>query len=97
MIADGTVTLSEDDIAALSTEEAGETETKPQTSRRIVNNEVSRYSLQVNTPIGVDVWEGIGSVTIEGNKAIDHSIQWNYPIASVDAFLAALQIGKAET
>lgn len=90
MIADGTVTLSEEDIAALSAQEAGETEAKPQMSRRIVNNEVSRYALLVNTPIGVDVWKEIGSVTIEGNKATDHSIQWHYPVSSVDAFLAAL-------
>ena len=61
-----------------------------QASRVIKNNEASGYALQVNTPIGADVWKGMGAVTIEGNRAAGHSTQWNYPIASVDTFLDAL-------
>jgi len=100
----GTVTLTEDDIDALSKEEAlsslKDTNTsgdgKSQTTRIIRDNEAFRYALQVNTPIGVDVWKDIGSVTVEGNKATDQASQWNYPIASVDAFLAAMDLRKAQ-
>ncbi|KLU84063.1 hypothetical protein MAPG_03108 [Magnaporthiopsis poae ATCC 64411] len=101
--ADGTVALTEDDVASLSRQQ----ETPPavnetdapnragnQASRVIRGNEAADYALQVNTPIGVDVWKDMASVTIENNKAMGHANQWNYPMASVDAFLAALEMRR---
>ncbi|KAL8371662.1 hypothetical protein RB595_001453 [Gaeumannomyces hyphopodioides] len=99
---DGTVALTEGGIASLSRQEAppapkgtnspGQAEN--QTSRVIRTNEAAGYALQVNTPIGVDLWKDVGSVTIEENKATGNATQWNYPIGSVDAFLAALEMRK---
>lgn len=89
MTADGVVTLTEDDIASLSKEEGAFVS---QTSRIIRDNEASRYALQVNTPIGVDLWKDLSSVIVEGNKATDGASQWNYPMVSVDAFLAAMEL-----
>lgn len=99
MADDGTVTLSKDDIVQLSKQEAIIDHEKARASDlvlvsascRAVGNEVYRDSLQVNTPIGVDVWKDMGNVVIENNIATDDSIQWNYPTASVDAFVAAIK------
>jgi hypothetical protein len=93
------VTLTEDDIISLSNQQASRAPKKggitdraaDQGSRIIRDNEAAGYALQVNTPIGVDVWKDMGSVTIERNKATGHANQWNYPTASVDVFLAALE------
>lgn len=100
--ADGTVALTEDDVASLSRQgtlpasegSKSSDHAENQTSRVIRANEAANYALQVNTPIGVDLWKNVGSVTIEGNKATGHASQWNYPISSVDAFLAALEMRK---
>ncbi|QYT00289.1 hypothetical protein H0G86_007379 [Trichoderma simmonsii] len=65
-----------------------------QRSRIIRENEATEWALQVNTPIGVDVWKDMDSVTIERNKATGNASQWNYPMVSVDAFLAALEMRR---
>ena len=91
--------MTEDDIislfnqqASLALKEGGIPDrAADQGSRIIRDNEAAGYALQVNTPIGVDVWKDMGSVTIERNKATGHANQWNYPFATVDAFLAALE------
>ncbi|GAW23060.1 hypothetical protein ANO14919_126100 [Xylariales sp. No.14919] len=97
---DGTVALSKDNIAFLprqgSVADSGETSTSDLTptdgaSRRVMGNEALSHSLQMNTPVGVDVWKDLGSVVIENNKAMDGSVQWNYPVESVDVFLAAIE------
>lgn len=93
------MTLTEDDIASLSTEkaflaskEAGATGgTTPETSRIIRENQASGPALQVNTAIGEDVWKDVGSVTIERNQTGGTASQWNYPI-SADTFLATLEM-----
>ncbi len=95
-LADGTVTLTKNDVAFLSTQEAAFGEAKARTSKVIRNNEVSRHALQVNSPIGVDAWKDVDIVTIEGNKATDGTSQWNYPIASADVFLAAIGAMKGQ-
>ncbi|KAK0623479.1 hypothetical protein B0T14DRAFT_494954 [Immersiella caudata] len=69
--------------------------TARQSSRRVAENEASGDALQVNTAVGSDVWKGVGSVTIERNKATGNATQWNYPIESVETFLATLDRRKA--
>lgn len=71
------------------------TDTKFQTTRTIRGNEASEYALQINTPIGVDVWKDIGSVVVEYNNVVNSS-QFNYPIESVDVFLAVMEMRKAQ-
>ncbi|KAL6822740.1 hypothetical protein J3E69DRAFT_337773 [Trichoderma sp. SZMC 28015] len=88
--ADETVTLTEDDIVALSQPKI----LADQRSRIIKDNEATEWALQVNTPIGVDVWKDMDSVIIERNKATGNASQWNYPMASVEAFLAALEMRR---
>lgn len=98
------MTLTEDDIASLSTEEAflaakeagAAGRTTPATSRNIRENHASGSALQVNTAIGEDVWKDMGSVTIEGNQAGGTASQWNYPI-SADTFLAALEMRQGRS
>lgn len=92
LIADGTVTLTKDDIAVLSEQGAAIVLDRPaeRKSQLTVNdNQVSLHSLQVNTPIGVDIWKD-WDITVERNIATDNSIQWNGP-ASADVFLASLK------
>ncbi len=94
--------MTEDDIVSLSKQVAAPTFKEAntpdgmmsQTARIVRDNEASEFALQVNTPIGVDVWKGMGSVAIERNKAAGYASQWNYPIASVDTFLTALEMRK---
>lgn len=95
LIADGTITLSKEDIASLSAEEtlSSPKDAKSPTTRIVRGNEASEYALQINTPIGVDVWKDIGSVVVENNEAVNAS-QFNYPIESVD--VAAMEMRKAQ-
>ncbi|KAK4456219.1 hypothetical protein QBC34DRAFT_419955 [Podospora aff. communis PSN243] len=106
--ADGIVMLTEEDIAILARPELttpennggvqdGKKEDGGMAShgyRRVAENEASGDALQVNTPVGSDVWKGVGSVTIEKNKASGNATQWNYPIESVETFLATLDRRK---
>lgn len=92
------MTLIKDDIAFLADHSAGSSrETKPKTSLTIRDNEASLYALQVNTPVGVDVWKDVDSITIERNKATNHASQFNAPILVDATFLAIVQARKAET
>jgi len=89
------VTLTKDDITTLSeqgdlaaSKDSGlSRETKSQLI--VKDNEASRYALQVNTPVGVDIWKDM-DITIERNIATDHASQWNAPV-SAEAFLAGLK------
>ncbi|KAH6849628.1 hypothetical protein B0I37DRAFT_369468 [Chaetomium sp. MPI-CAGE-AT-0009] len=94
--ADGSVTLTEDDIASLSTESNVAGGTTPETSRIVRENQASGSALQVNTPIGEDLWKDMGNITIERNQAQGSASQWNYPI-SADTFLAALQTRQGQS
>lgn len=98
---DGTVTLSKDDITFLSTppEEddlvAAPTRNgfdlpRPNASRTVRGNQASHHALQVNTPIGQDIWEDVSTVRIEDNRAMGFASQLNYP-TSAEAFLAVLE------
>lgn len=96
------MTLTEDDIVALSQakisivpgEDNISDRVADQRSRIIRQNEATEWALQVNTPIGVDVWKDMDSVIIERNKATGNASQWNYPMASADAFLTALEMRR---
>jgi hypothetical protein len=94
--------LTDDDIVSLSKHEAFLESKEANTaghimcegSRIVRENEASGSALQVNTPIGVDVWKDMGMITIERNKAAGSASQWNYPIASAETFLAALEMRR---
>lgn len=63
-------------------------------TRLVMGNKALQQALQVNTAIGTDIWKDLGSVTITGNEASGTATQWNYPISSIEAFHAALQIQR---
>jgi len=94
LIDDGTVTLTKEDIALLSEQEAlaamkGTSSSKDKKSQLIVNdNTSSLHALQVNTPIGLDVWKDI-DIIVERNTAATGAIQFNAPMTT-EAFLATL-------
>ncbi|KAF3072776.1 hypothetical protein CFAM422_004972 [Trichoderma lentiforme] len=90
----GVVALSQQKISMVPEEDNISDQVADQRSRIIRENEATEWALQVNTPIGVDVWKDMDSITIERNKATGNASQWNYPMASVDAFLAALEMRR---
>lgn len=59
--------------------------------RIVSNNEALSSALQINTPIGVDVWKDVGHVTVTGNKASHSAIQINAGMDS-ESFLAILNL-----
>ncbi|KAH6839486.1 hypothetical protein B0I37DRAFT_386566 [Chaetomium sp. MPI-CAGE-AT-0009] len=98
---DGTVTLTKDDITFLSSPPQHENFVAPiqqevitvprtNTVRMIRGNEASQNALQVNTPIGQDLWDGVATVRVEDNRATGCASQLNYP-TSIEAFLAVVQ------
>ncbi|KAK4250277.1 hypothetical protein C7999DRAFT_29101 [Corynascus novoguineensis] len=97
---DGTVTLTEDDIAFLSSQELTQPReahapTENETSRIIRDNQVSLHALQLNSSIGeFDAWKNVATVRIEGNRATSHGIQLNHPI-SMNDFSEVLKTLKA--
>lgn len=86
------MTLTKDDIAVLSEQGTGIVSGSPAERKAqltVNDNRVSLHSLQVNTPIGVDIWKD-WDITVERNIATENSIQWNAPV-SADVFLASLK------
>lgn len=61
-----------------------------ETNRTVRDNEASQYALQVNTPVGQDLWEEVSTVKIERNRATGHASQLNYP-TSLEALIAVLE------
>ncbi|KAH8892381.1 hypothetical protein GQ53DRAFT_764190 [Thozetella sp. PMI_491] len=53
--------------------------------RIIVQNLTRDQALQINGPVGVDMWKDMAFVKIEGNAAAGTAIQTNYPI-TIDVF-----------
>lgn len=94
------MTLTEDDIAFLSSQELtlpreAHAPTEMRASRIIRDNQVSLHALQLNSSIGkFDAWENVATVRIEGNKATNHGIQLNHPM-STEAFSDVLKALKA--
>ena len=89
VITDGTLTLTKEDIALLA-EPAAPAATKTQGFSGIIReNEAIRKALQINTPIGVDIWKGM-NLFVEGNKATDQACQINGPMSEA-AFRALLE------
>ena len=48
--------------------------------RIIVDNITEQQALQVNGPIGEDIWRDVNHLEIGHNKASGNSTQFNYPI-----------------
>ena len=91
---DDAVTLCEDDISFLSTENTSPVVEKARrhlADRRWIarDNVATEHALQVNTPIGVDVWEDIGILRVERNKASGCALQFNAPM-SAETFCMAM-------
>jgi hypothetical protein len=96
--AHGNVALMQEDIAklanigngSLSSEEA-----EPAASglkiRRIQNNIALKGALQLNTPVGQDIWINMDVIVVENNVADVGAAQYNYPISSSD-FLESLKL-----
>lgn len=89
---DGTVTLTEDDISRLSVDILPPERTTQNTSRIVRNNTATLEALQVNSPVGTDLWKDVDLIRIEGNTASKGSIQWNHPIDSAETFLATVRL-----
>ena len=88
------MTLCEDDIAFLSTENTSTAVEKA--GRHLADrpwiardNIATEHALQVNTPIGVDVWEDIGMLRVERNQASGYALQFNAPM-SAETFCMAM-------
>ena len=61
--------------------------------RRIQNNIALKGSLQVNAPVGQDIWMHMDVIVVENNIADVGAAQYSYPISSTD-FLESLRIMK---
>jgi hypothetical protein len=59
--------------------------------RIVTNNTALSRALQVNTPVGQDIWADMNTVVVNGNVAKMEAVQFNGPISSND-FLGALRI-----
>ena len=86
------MTLTKEDIALLA--EPVDTAAAKTTgfSGTARENEAFHYALQVNTPIGVDIWKGM-DVIAERNMAFNQARQVNAPMSET-AFLALLKARK---
>lgn len=62
----------------------------------IVDNITEEQALQINGPVGKDVWEKISHLEIRRNKASGNSTQVNYPITMevFDRLMAARQTAQ---
>ncbi|KAJ8119916.1 hypothetical protein ONZ43_g3239 [Nemania bipapillata] len=96
--ANGTVPLMYEDIAkianvgddSLEYTETGEPGSGHKT-RHIQNNIALKGALQVNAPIGQDIWMHMDMIVVENNIADVGAAQYSYPISSSD-FLESLRI-----
>jgi hypothetical protein len=59
--------------------------------RCIENNIGLKGSLQLNTPVGNDIWINMDVIRVENNIADVGAAQYNYPISSHD-FLESLKL-----
>jgi hypothetical protein len=59
------------------------------TERTIVNNLTRVQALQINGPLGEDIWKSISRLEIRDNEAGPISTQVNYPV-SLSTFYALL-------
>jgi len=80
-----------DDIAFLAEPAAPAAAKATGFSGTVKDNEALNHALQVNTPIGVDIWQNM-HVHVEGNKSSDGT-QVNAPMSEA-AFLALLAARK---
>ncbi|TGJ83983.1 hypothetical protein E0Z10_g4752 [Xylaria hypoxylon] len=97
----GTIPLTSEDIAKLAnvsgdTLKYTEAEVPGSTRkiRRIENNIALKGALQVNAPVGQDIWAHMDVIVVENNIADVDAAQYCYPISSSD-FLASLKIMKS--
>ena len=86
------MTLTKEDIAFLAEPVTPPTANATGFSGTVRDNEAFNHALQVNTPIGVDIWKGM-NVVVERNKASDRASQVNAPMSEA-AFLALLAARK---
>jgi hypothetical protein len=83
------MTLTREEIALLSKEEAlAASKTSIATTDKksqfvVKNNKAALHALQLNTPIGIDVWKDM-DIFIEGNTVGEGGIQINAPMSSND-------------
>jgi len=71
---DGTVPVSDADMTALGLK-------GPKTTRIIENNLTNFQALQINGPVGEDIWKSISHLEVRNNKAGLNSAQVNYPVS----------------
>ena len=84
------MSLTEEDLDTLgSFVESSAEEENMGTERKILNNVSQFQALQINAPIGKDIWAHIDRLVIENNRADGLSTQVNYPI-SVNIFYSLL-------
>jgi hypothetical protein len=96
--ANGTVPLTTEDIAKIGDVKDGrlasEETVLPGSGRKIrciENNIGLKGSLQLNTPVGNDIWINMDVIRVENNIADVGAAQYNYPISSHD-FLESLKL-----
>ncbi|KAK4236087.1 hypothetical protein C8A03DRAFT_36034 [Achaetomium macrosporum] len=88
----GTLALGGDDLQAIAEISASRDAGVPGQKVRIIqDNTALMNALQVNTPVGQDIWKDVDIPRIERNLADRNAAQFNYPIDS-NTFLAALQL-----
>jgi hypothetical protein len=62
------------------TNEPGASGTKVDSTRIIVDNLTEEQALQINGPVGEDMWRKVSHLEIKRNKASGNSTQLNYPV-----------------
>jgi hypothetical protein len=57
---------------------SSETKKRVWTERVILSNMARNQAIQINAPIGKDIWKTVDKITIKHNTAEDNAVQINY-------------------
>lgn len=80
-LGDGTIVLSDSDLAKIQGKEMlarGDKSDAEFSERIIVGNMCKDQAIQINGPIGADLWKDISRLEVRDNRAEDVSVQVNY-------------------
>ncbi|RSL68757.1 hypothetical protein CEP53_002454 [Fusarium sp. AF-6] len=78
---DGKVSLTDEDLVSLSACMEPTIEGKKPATERIILNNVARFqAIQINAPLGEDIWANVDRLVVENNQADALSTQINYPM-----------------
>ena len=63
------------------------------TERIILRNMAKNQAMQINAPVGTDIWKSIDRIVIEDNIAQDEAVQINYS-NSLEVMIALLRLNN---